>query len=105
MKRFEMMQQREAVSHSLRGGQALHVHTFNAGHPLFKRYPVIAHLFDQDKSRLIATARKLGVRVIKVEYEGESAQHIDLCGKPFERACNIAAEHNIERTEEQPPLM
>ena len=87
MKRFEMKQIFEAKEYSKQGGQALHVHNINSGHRLFKRYPVIGHLFDADKTRLIATARRLGVRVIKVEREGEEGQHIDLCGKPFEGAC------------------
>jgi hypothetical protein len=90
MKRFEMHQIREAKQHAMYGGQAFHVHRINnTGHPLFKRYPVIAHLFDQDKARLIATARKLGVRVIKVEREGEPGQHIDLCGTPFNKAMKL----------------
>ena len=75
-----------AYAHSKEGGQSLHLHTLSAGHPLFKRYPVIAHLLDQDKERLIATAKSLGVRVIKIEHEGTIKQHIDLCGKPLERA-------------------
>lgn len=98
MKIFETRELQEAVLFSMKGGQAIHLHSFNAGHPMFKRYPVIAHLFDRDKIRLIATARRLGVRVIKVEREGEQAQHIDLCGKPFDRACKEAAEQHAHRT-------
>lgn len=79
-----------ALAHSKSGGQALHLHTLTHGHPLFKRYPVIAHLLDQDKTRLIMTAKKLGVRVIEVECEGTIKQHIDLCGKPLERARLLA---------------
>ncbi|RRJ96809.1 hypothetical protein Ga0100231_023875 [Opitutaceae bacterium TAV4] len=52
----------------------------------FKNRREIAHLFDQNKERLIATAKRLGVRVIRVEREGTASQHIDLCGKPLERA-------------------
>lgn len=96
MKRFEMKQIFEAKEYSKQGGQALHVHNINSGHRLFKRYPVIGHLFDADKTRLIATARRLGVRVIKVEREGEEGQHIDLCGKPFERACHEAVEQSVQ---------
>lgn len=86
MKRFEMSQLRAALNYAMDGGQALHVHTMNQGHPLFERYPLIGHLFDQDKKRLVHLARRLGVRVIKIEHEGTPKQHIDLCGKPFERA-------------------
>lgn len=91
MKRFETRDILQAKAYALQGGQALHLHSFNSGHRLFKRYPVIAHLFDLDKERLIKTVRRLDVRVIKVEREGEVGQHIDLCGKPFERACNLAS--------------
>jgi fructose-specific phosphotransferase system component IIB len=59
------------------------------GHPLFRRYPQIAHLFDMDANRLRQTAQKLGVRVIKIERAGTDKQHIDLCGGPFERAKKI----------------
>ena len=60
----------------------------------FKGRQEIAHLFDQDKTRLIATVKRLGVRVVKVEREGEEGQHIDLCGKPLERAQEEGAEVN-----------
>ena len=86
MKRFEAREIRKAIDYAMQGGQALHIHSINRGHPLFRRYPMIAHLFDQDKQRLIATAHRLGVRVIKVGREGEQQQHIDLCGKPFTKA-------------------
>jgi hypothetical protein len=92
MKLFEMMDLKEAIEYSMKGGQALHKHTFNSGHSLFAKYPEIAHLLDQDKTRLVATAHSLGVRVIKVDHEGQRGQHIDLCGKPFERACKISAQ-------------
>lgn len=90
MKRFEMRQIREAIEYAKQGGQALHVHTLNSGHRLFRRYPVIGHLFDQNTNRLIYLAYQLGVRVVKVEHQGTPKQHIDLCGKPFELACEIA---------------
>ncbi len=90
MKTFQMSEIFEAYEHVNTGGQALHLHTVNQGHPLFKRYPVIAHLLDLDKDRLVRTAKKLGVRVIKVEREGTGKQHIDLCGKPLERAKELA---------------
>ena len=84
---------KEAIAYSKDGGQALHVHTFTMnGHPLFRRYREIAHLFDQDARRLIATVRALGVRVVKIEKRGTDSQHVDLCGKPFLRARQIAAE-------------
>lgn len=93
MKKFEMRDIKSAKDCSLQGFQALHVHTLNNGHPLFKRYSQIAHLFDLNTARLIKTAKELGVRIIKVEHEGETSQHIDLCGKPFERALYRASLH------------
>ncbi len=83
---FQMREVVAAYTHSKDGGQALHLHTLTAGHPLFKRYSEVAHLLDMNKERLIETAKKLGVRTIKVEHEGTIKQHIDLCGKPLERA-------------------
>jgi len=43
MKVFQFNEIFEAYEHARLGGQALHLHTLNAGHPLFRRYPVIAH--------------------------------------------------------------
>jgi hypothetical protein len=100
MKSFEMKDIQNAKDYALQGWQALHVHTLNSGHPLFRRYPEIGHLFDMNKARLIATAKELGVRVIKVEREGQTGQHIDLCGKPFEKAV-IRASWHMDVCEEQ----
>lgn len=97
LKRFEMREQRAAIACSQSGGQALHIHTLTQGHKLFKKYSQIAHLFDMDKDRLLATARRLGVRKIKIGREGELGQHIDLCGKPFERACAEAESGTAEQ--------
>lgn len=90
MKLFEMREVKEAVEYAMDGGQALHVHTLTNGHPMFKRYSVIGHLFDQDKKRLRHLANRLGVHVVKIEHEGMKKQHVDLCGKPFENACAMA---------------
>lgn len=86
MKIFQTTEIRQAIEHSQLGGQALHLHPFTQGHPLFKRYKQIAHLFDQDLNRLHATVKALGVRVVKVEHLGTHKQHVDLCGRPLERA-------------------
>ena len=51
----------------------------------------IAHLFDQDETRLRATARRLGVKIIQVCRPGSPSQHIDLCGQPCRRAQAEAA--------------
>jgi hypothetical protein len=46
----------------------------------------IGHLFDKDESRLVATAKRLGVRVIAIDRRGQPGQHIDLCGGPMRKA-------------------
>lgn len=99
MKRFEQRQLREAIAHAAAGGQALHVcNTRQLGVDLmpgapqcFKWSKQFAHLFDQNRDRLRATARKLGVRVIFVDRAGTPQQHIDLCGRPLERALEVAS--------------
>ena len=81
-----------AYEHAAQGGQSLHLMSGRFAYlrkdtpSCFKGRGQIAHLFDQDTSRLAATARRFGVRIIKVERQGERGQHIDLCGKPLERA-------------------
>lgn len=91
MKQFERKQLREAISYALEGGQALHVWQPigdwpNAPTVFKKNKQAWSHLFDQDRDRLIATAKKFGVRVILVHHEGTERQHIDLCGRPLGRA-------------------
>jgi hypothetical protein len=87
MKIFQMMDIALARKCAGEGGQALHLHNMTSGgHSLFRRYNEIGHLFDQDYERLEATARRLGVKVIKVERRNGPGQHIDLCGAPLRRA-------------------
>lgn len=89
MKLFTQKQLREARDCAAQGEQALHIFKAYAapGAPaVFRRHKEWAHLFDQDEERLIKTVKRLGVRVIKVERRGQPLQHIDLCGKPLERA-------------------
>ena len=86
----------KAIAFACAGGQALHLHKII---PDPKKAPGcfvravrkgedIAHLFDQDHVRLIATASRLGVRKIVVEHRGTTHQHVDLCGLPLVRAIN-----------------
>jgi hypothetical protein len=82
---------RKALEHAAEGGQALHV--FPATRELrrraplpFKRTDEWGHLFDQDRERLIKTARALGVRVVVVDRRDTPYQHIDLCGGPLRKA-------------------
>lgn len=93
MRTFEMREIREAKEYAKRGGQSLHLHNLTAGHPLFRRYKTIAHLFDADKERLVKTAKALGVKVIKVERENEDGQHIDLCGRPLTKALSWSTKY------------
>lgn len=95
MKLFAEKQVREAVAHAAAGGEALHVFSGRIAEAIarvrrvpacFRGHAEIGHLFDQDRPRLVATARRLGVRVVKVERAGEAGQHVDLCGQPLARA-------------------
>lgn len=94
MKVFTSRQLQAAVDHALEGGQSLHLHRYivnRAKAPrcfldALRRGEDIAHLFDQNLDRLLATAKRLGVKTIRVEYEGTTRQHIDLCGQPLKAA-------------------
>ena|ERR1035437_9271718 len=99
MRTFAQRELYEAWAFAAQGGQAVHLMDGGVAY-LQKRTPncfkgraYIAHLFDQDRGRLIATAKRLGVNVILVERQGTSKQHIDLCGRPLERALAEAARH------------
>ena len=79
------------------GGQALHLFDPRpfirpgTARP-FRGTDKAAHFLDQDLDRLIRTAKKLGVRVIKVDHEGTKRQHIDLVAGPLRRAIAMAGE-------------
>lgn len=97
---FEEREVREAIEYSLIGGTALHVHVYTAprGAPSCFRKSAnqrMAHLLDQDAERVERLARRFGVRVISVEKRGTRHQHIDLCGKPLERATAAAVRAEI----------
>lgn len=97
MKKFQGKEIREALDYAESGGQALHLHRIIVDRQQAPRCFVrevdagrdIAHLFDQDLSRLIKTARQLGVRVIKVGRVGTGLQHIDLCAGPLRKALEL----------------
>lgn len=94
MKAFKCMEIDEALAFSREGGQALHLHRIIANPDTAPRCFVsavdrgedIAHLFDLSEMRLIATAKKLGVKVVYVDRAGTDRQHIDLCGAPLRKA-------------------
>lgn len=94
MKSFRCLEIDEALAHAAAGGQALHLHRIIPDPDTAPRCFVsavdrgedIAHLFDLDEVRLIATAKRLGVRVVYVDRAGTPRQHIDLCGTPLRKA-------------------
>lgn len=88
-----------ALRYVAEGGQALHVWRpplrdgkirWPGAPRVFLRHREWAHLFDQNKERLIETAKKLGVNVIYIHKENTIKQHIDLCGCPLEKAKRMA---------------
>jgi len=85
---FEEREFHGACEVAAAGGQALYLFNDPGVYPrapmCFKKSKQAAHLFDQDKKRLIN-----GVKVIKVSCVGTSKQHIDLCGMPLKRAIEI----------------
>lgn len=78
-----------ALDHAAAGGQALHTwddytptptpHGVHHGDPW-------GHLIDQDAARLKRTAKRLGVRHIRIHRKGEPSQHIPLFGLPLDLA-------------------
>jgi len=93
MKRFESKDIAAAMDFAEAGGVALHV--WKGAWPgkkprCFRDGQDWGHLFDMNPKRLVATARRLGVRVIKVSRIGGRGQHIDLCGKPLAKAIQEA---------------
>jgi hypothetical protein len=96
VKVFQARDLKDAIAYAAAGGQALHLHRILGLRPpaCFRRDVEqgrdIAHFFDQDKERLVATVRRLGVRVVRVEREGTDKQHVDLCGAPLRKAISQA---------------
>jgi len=99
MKLFEERQLMGAYEYARTGGQALHLFSDPGIWPgcpkVFKKSREAARLFDYNIGRLIATAKSLGVRVIKIGRKGRCGQHIDLCGKPLQRAKDQASQSLI----------
>ena len=95
MRLFAHGQIREAKAHAAAGGQALHL--WNPGQGGWPGAPAVfnraagqgkpwGHLFDHNRLRLVRTARQLGVRIVVVANQGEPGQHVDLCGRPLQKA-------------------
>ncbi|HUX16767.1 MAG TPA: hypothetical protein VMW52_09870 [Phycisphaerae bacterium] len=91
MKLFPTKDIKGAMAYAAAGRQALHMMTGEwakgwGGPQCFRKAREFAHLFDQNADRLIGTARRLGVRQVVVSERGTHRQHVDLCGRPLERA-------------------
>lgn len=94
MRVFFTLEVDEAIAHAAAGFQALHLHRIIPDRRRAPRCFVaavdrgepIAHLFDQDRLRLLATVRKLGVREVYVHRDGTPRQHVDLVGGPLKKA-------------------
>ena len=102
MRLFETRQIREARAFAASGGQALHLMTGEwargwGGPACFRKATEFAHLFDQDASRLVFTARLLGVRRVVLHGPGTPRQHVDLCGRPLQIAKSKAESREEEK--------
>jgi hypothetical protein len=101
---FTQSQVLAAREHAMHGGQAIHLHRMLGLNPpqCFARDvragKDIAHVFDQNTARLIATAKKMGVRVILVDRLNSAHQHIDMCGKPLEKLLQLAGYEPEDRS-------
>lgn len=94
MRHFAARELEAAIAYAAAGGQALHTHRIigdwrkapRCFKVVFTRGEHLAHLFDQDEVRLVATVKRLGVRVVLVERLGTPRQHVGLVGVPLRRA-------------------
>lgn len=95
IKLFSQNELRGAAEHSEAGGIALHVweppEAFRRlSHPTFRRASLWGHLFCKDSVELVRLAKRFGVRKVYIHRQRVRAQHVDLCGKPLERAIEAA---------------
>jgi hypothetical protein len=100
MKVFQQTEIRAARDYAASGGQAVHLCSSAYVPPdaprVFVQSREFAHLFDNDKCRLVATAKRLGVHVVVVDRDGMPGQHVDLVGAPLKRAIAEANETPAE---------
>jgi len=97
MRLFTQYELPAALVYVQEGNQALHLFYWFADPKApkpFRSGGQFGHLLDQDEQRLVATARSLGVRVIKVAKTKNRPlwQHIDLVGRPLQRAISLCAQ-------------
>ncbi len=108
---FGQREIREAKEHARAGGQALHVWRCPGGWPgapacfrkAAERGEPWAHLFDADPVRLVETAHRLGVRIVRLHGDG-SPYHVDLCGRPLEKGMGLCGADAPPETLRQLPL-
>ena len=84
---------KQALQDAKNGEQALFTHWWigtRDAPPCFRGRKFIGKLYDQNAARLEQTARGLGVRVIMIHHKGLPQQHVDLVGKPLEKAIERA---------------
>lgn len=100
MKLFQRNQIDEALEYASRGKQSLHIYPslkrMNAP-KMFMRYSTWGHLLDQQPGRLRKTAKRLGVKIVKIHKPGTKSQHVDLCGRPLDRAIKLCEDSNDEK--------
>jgi hypothetical protein len=101
---FPGLRSADAIAHVEAGGQALELwdksYTLGPRAPRCFRGKDFAKLYDADPVRLLATARRLGVRVVVIDREGDRRrQHVDLVGGPMRRALKEAVAPAAEQGE------
>lgn len=79
---FSQRQVKEAMEHASEGGQALHMFKWGIR--------THGHLLDQNRGRLVETARKFGVRSVFIHRADRDGQHVDLWGEPLLQAVREA---------------
>jgi hypothetical protein len=88
---------RAALAVAAAGGQALFLHPWGGPSRIrcFDGVRWIGKLFDQDKTRLVATARRLGVRRVVIDREDLPEQHVALVAGPLQRARAECVQGNL----------
>ena len=99
----------EAIEHSESGGVALHVwkpprqngESTWPGYDIpgcFKKSESWGHLLCCSLGQLEKTAKRLGISRVVVSKLGKRGQHVDLCGRPLEKAIEKAVLVKVTQT-------
>lgn len=88
---------RAALAVVAAGEQALFIHPWGGPSRIrcFNGVREIGKLFDQDKARLVATAKRLGVRKVVIDREDLPEQHVDLVAGPLRKARTESSQGNL----------